>query len=158
MLAEAARLAALRLALNEIDTLTAKISGAGAPQWATLLRTVPSRSESVPLLPLNWRDAWEWAKAEAFIRRISDRDRVAALIAEQTKLEADQKRLFAEVVRLRTFLGLKIKITDSIEAKPSGSLGGFVTLGRVRLGAACYPPGQRRSFCLSYAMKWRLSQ
>ena len=116
MLAEAARLAALRPALNEIDTLTAKISAAGAPDWATLLRTVPSRSESVPLLPLNWRDAWEWAKAEAFIRRISDRDRVAALIAEQTKLEADQKRLFAEVVRLRTFLGLKIKITDSIEA------------------------------------------
>ena len=70
----------------------------------------------VQLLPINWRDAWDWAKADAFIKRISDRERVALLTTEQSKLESDQKRLFAEVVRLRTFLGLKIKITDLIEA------------------------------------------
>ena len=96
--------------------LVAKIVEAGAPEWARLLRSTPTDSESVQLLPINWRDAWDWAKADAFIKRISDRKRVALLTTEQSKMEADQKRLFAEVVRLRTFLGLKIKLTDLIEA------------------------------------------
>ena len=113
---EAARLNTVRSALEEADALTAKIAEAGAPEWAKLLRTLPIDSESFQLLPINWRDAWDWAKADGFIKRISDRERVASLTSEQTKLETDQKRLFAEVVRLRTFLGLKIKITDLIEA------------------------------------------
>jgi len=166
ILTEAGRLAALRPALAQIDTLTAKISAAGAPQWATQLRTVPSGSESMPLLPLSWRDAWEWAKAEAFIRRISDRDRVATLTTEQAKLEADQKRLFAEVVRLRTFLGLKMKITDSIEAALNKFTAAISKLGQgLGKSAARYRRIIRNStFEASHAIpcwimpEWRVSE
>lgn len=166
ILAEAARLAALRPAFQEIDVLAGKISAAGAPNWATALRTVPLAGEKVSLLPSNWQEAWDWARADAFIKRISDRRHVASLTAEQAKLEHEQARLFAEVVRLRTFLGLKIKITASIESALNKFTAAITKLGRgLGKSAARYRRIIRNStFEASHAIpcwimpEWRVSE
>src|SRR6516225_9435114 len=66
--------------------------------------------------PTSWRRTWEWASADAFLRRICDRERLKILRSEQSSLDREQKRLFEEIIRLRTFYGLKIKITPAVEA------------------------------------------
>jgi superfamily I DNA and/or RNA helicase len=91
---------------------------------------------------------------------------VAALTTEQAKLEADQKRLFTEVVRLRTLLGLKTKITESIESALNKFTAAIAKLGT---GKGKSSPRYRRiirnsTFEASHAIpcwimpEWRISE
>lgn len=129
LLVECRRLENLKPKLHELDTLVAKIAASGAPRWAGMLRSVPVDQEPFPLTPATWRETWDWAKADAYVRLISDRERVRLLGEEQARLEAEQKRLFSEIVRLRTFLGLKVKITETVEAALSKFTAAIARLG-----------------------------
>ena len=166
LLEECGRLNALRPKLEELDALTNKVSASGAPNWARMLRSTPISQEAFALAPESWAETWDWAKADAFIRFISDRERVKQLGQEQTKLEAEQKRLFTEIVRLRTFLGLKIKITEKVEAALSKFTAAIARLGA---GTGKAAPRYRRiirssMFDASHAIpcwimpEWRVSE
>jgi hypothetical protein len=97
-----------------LDGIAKKIARSGAPEWARMVRSVPSCD--VEMLPISWRRAWEWAFADGFVRSICDRERLKTLRNEQSSLDREEKQLFEEIIRLRTFCGLKIKITDAVDA------------------------------------------
>jgi very-short-patch-repair endonuclease len=100
--------------LVKLDGVAKKIFQSGAPEWARMVRSVPQGD--VEVLPTSWRRTWEWACADAFIRSICNREKLNGLRSERSSLDRDEKRLFEEIIRLRTFYGLKIKITDAVEA------------------------------------------
>ena len=113
VLAEARRLHALRprrLRLNEISGL---ISASGATNWANALMQ-QSPAEGDAWINLSWKDTWDWARADGYLRGISSRQTLAALSAKRAALDEKQRELLGEIVRLRTFIGLKQGITERI--------------------------------------------
>lgn len=114
--AEASRLAALCPARVRLDEIGAKIRASGGPAWADKLSTDPALATPDPWTPSDWRESWEWSRADGFIKKLADRGTIARLSAERTDLEAKQRSLLGEVVRLRTFLGLKRRMTNRIQA------------------------------------------
>src|SRR4029077_2364692 len=113
---EAERLAALRPARLRLDKIAEKIRRSGAPLWADRLANNPAADPADPWTPADWRDSWEWKRAEGFVRSLGDRAAIESLSAERSELEAGQRKLLADVVRLRTFLGLKRALTGRVEA------------------------------------------
>jgi hypothetical protein len=112
---EAERLFALRTFRLRLDEIAAKVRLSGAPLWAAKLVADPVVDSRDPWTPVDWRDSWEWRRAEGFVRGLADRHLIEQLSAERAELEAKQRALLAEVVRLRTFLGLKQRMTGRIE-------------------------------------------
>jgi hypothetical protein len=56
--AELSHLSSLRPALSDIARASDLVESAGAPKWATRLRTQPAEAENDPLVPSSWREAW----------------------------------------------------------------------------------------------------
>lgn len=113
VIGEARRLHALRghrLRLNEISGL---ILASGAPQWAAALLQ-ERLQEADPWISSTWKDSWDWARADGHMRDISNRGMLATLSAKRAALDQKQRELLGEIVRVRTFIGLKQGITGRI--------------------------------------------
>ncbi len=113
VLMEAARLAQLRGRRERLEKLALKVGVSGAPNWADALSNQVV-TDPDPWTPAIWPETWEWARADGFIQSISDRSTPVRLSEERRALEDQQRVLLAEIVRLRTFLGLKKNITGTI--------------------------------------------
>ena len=115
LMMEAERLLALHPLRERLEAIASKIETSGAPGWATRLLTECARPDEEDLwTSRSWSAAWEWARAAGFLETISDRIVPARMSARRAALEAEQLRLLAEIVRLRTFIGLKDGITQRI--------------------------------------------
>jgi very-short-patch-repair endonuclease len=113
LLDEARRLDGLRAARVRLTTLASAVRASGAPEWAAkLVREAADGKDR--WTPGDWKQAWEWACAAGHLRNVSDRSHAAALSARYTALEDEQRRLLGEVIRLRTFMGLRRGITTTI--------------------------------------------
>lgn len=125
---EARRLDALRPLIGRLDTIVAKVADSGAPRWAERLRRdAPGDS---PWSAVPWRSTWEWARADGFIRSLDDRGRIGRLTQERVEAEAEQKRVFTDVIRLRTYLGLKRGLTERVEAALAKFASAIAKLGK----------------------------
>ena len=58
---------------EEVESFAAKLSAAGAPAWAKRVIGEKSGPDGDPVLPANWRDAWDHAAADAHLSRIDQR-------------------------------------------------------------------------------------
>ena len=113
IVSEAVRLHALGPHREVLDAITQKVAAAGAPIWAEqLLRQAASADD--PWLNGKWVSAWSWARAVAFIDRLPGRGDIGRLSDRRKELEDEQKRLMGEIVRIRTFIGLKQNITERV--------------------------------------------
>ncbi|HUS95781.1 MAG TPA: AAA domain-containing protein [Hyphomicrobiaceae bacterium] len=98
-----------------IKAATDMIGAAGAPQWAQKLRTEPA-SDSDPLLPRAWRDGWDYAAADATLSALDANCKLTGLAAEREHAETRCRKLFAELVRERTFYKLEQRLSPSVKA------------------------------------------
>ena len=115
VIAEAIRLQALFPLKNELETIVFNISNSGAPLWAQQLSQQPATATD-PWLNSHWKSAWNWARAAGFIDQLPGRGDIGRLSAHRKALEDEQKRLMGEIVRIRTFIGLKQNITERVAA------------------------------------------
>jgi very-short-patch-repair endonuclease len=69
-----------------------------------------------PWTPNDWRDAWNWACADAHLRAIDGRTRLLELDEQRRAAEEETRQLLHGVVRMRTLLTLKARITRRIDA------------------------------------------
>jgi very-short-patch-repair endonuclease len=92
--------------LTLVRTVTGRIREAGAPLWSRRLAAEPVEGETDALIPAEWREAWDWAAASAYLARIDDRDRLRILAEERVRLDAEIRKTFERVVRERTFYEL----------------------------------------------------
>jgi len=116
LLAEVERVRALRPHLDTVSRVATMLSESGAPTWADHLRGTPVEGVDDPWTPIDWRDAWLWAQAEAHLRAIDGRTRLRDLDDQRRKADDEMRRLFHDVVRMRTLLTLKARITRRVDA------------------------------------------
>ncbi len=114
ILDEARRLANLHAQRLRLESIAAAARTSGAPVWATTLLSEATQGGEDRWTPRNWKETWEWACAAGHLRRITDRSHAAKLSARRTALEEEQRRLLGEIIRLRTFMGLRRGITTTI--------------------------------------------
>jgi very-short-patch-repair endonuclease len=99
-----------------VATTSDLIAAAGAPTWAQWLSTEPAGDAADGLMPPDWREAWDWAAAEAYLRRIDDRGRLQALSNERIGLDREIALSFERLVRERTFYALAGSMTGPIRS------------------------------------------
>jgi very-short-patch-repair endonuclease len=112
------RLATLKARASDfaaIIRLTDQIAKAGAPAWAKRARTEPA-GESDTVLRADWRDAWDHAAADARLLAIDARDKLAALAREREDSDKRCRKLFADLVRERTFYELDRRLSPSVKS------------------------------------------
>ena len=123
LIAELRRILGLRSQLEEVARVAQLVQESGAPKWAEALRTEPVEGVDDYWTPTSWFESWTWARQGAFLQEIDGRGRLKLLAEQRQKLDADLKRALAELVKLRTFLGLKVNMTERV----AGALNRFMT-------------------------------
>ena len=98
-----------------ITRLTDLIARAGAPTWAKRAQT-ESVTENDGVVVNDWRDAWDHAAADAKLASIDARDRLAVLARERDDSDKRCRKLFAELVRERTFYELDRRLSPSVKS------------------------------------------
>ena len=112
---EADRVGKLRDDLQRLAALAEPVRASGAAVWADQIQQqVPGDSDEV--LPLDWQDAWDHARAKGFLARVANREKVQALTASRADLVASRERRFLEAIELMTYLGLRNRLTENIQA------------------------------------------
>ena len=144
IVAEARRLHGLTDAFIRLDEIVALITRCGAPQWADRLRN--DLIDDGRWTPPDWRAAWEWAQGEGYLRSLGDREGLLALSNDRVAAVTEQQRLFAEVVRLRTFLGMKGTLTQRGTGGPRKVHLGYCTAWK-RNGKNGWPISPHNSRC-----------
>lgn len=109
------QLKALARDFDLIKLTTAVIALAGAPIWAERLRREPVTPDEV-IAPVAWRDTWDHAAADAALERIDARHKLTSLAAERERAERQCRKLYAELVRERTFYELDRRLSPAIKA------------------------------------------
>jgi very-short-patch-repair endonuclease len=128
---EARRLADLQPLRARLEDLVEQVAQAGASRWAEKLSREPVEADRPdPWTPSDWLDAWYWSRGQGFIRTIGDREFTQRLTEQRAEAEAEQKRLFLDVVRLRTFLGLKKNLSARIETALAKFVSAVAKLGK----------------------------
>jgi very-short-patch-repair endonuclease len=115
ILTEATRLGSLRSKRERLGEISAAVAASGAPGWAAAL-LAEIAEEPDRWTPSSWRRTWEWALADGLVRKLSDRGELARITARRAELEDRQRELLGELVRVRTFIGLKQGITERVAA------------------------------------------
>jgi hypothetical protein len=108
---------ALRQHAADFETVrevTAAIERAGAASWADRPRSGPALNGSDPLMPADWREAWDWAVAAGYLKRIDNRERLLSLADERVRLDAALRQMFERLVKERTFYELGRSMTGAI--------------------------------------------
>jgi very-short-patch-repair endonuclease len=141
IVAEARRLAPFRPDLGRLEGVCAAVAASGAPEWAALLRAPDEADTLDNQTPPEWRAAWEWSRADGFLRRTSDRRRLVALSSQRAAKDDERKRLFVEIIKLRTFYALKKKMAPRVEVALQKFVSAIARLGR---GTGITAPRQRR--------------
>jgi hypothetical protein len=129
IVAEAQRLDSLRANFARLNEITAIIAASGAPNWANKLRHDAVIGDD-PRAPATWRAAWEWARAYGYLKSLGDRETTRSLSDARASAEAEQRKLFADVVRLRTFLGMKSSLSQRVEAALAKFTAAIARLGK----------------------------
>jgi very-short-patch-repair endonuclease len=113
MVDEAARLNGLRESRRRLEAFARRVAESGARRWAAALLSEIATDDD-PWTPSEWRKTWEWARADAHVRMLSDRGALASLTAKRARLENSRREKMDELVRVRTFIGLRLNITQRV--------------------------------------------
>jgi hypothetical protein len=100
---------------EEIAFFAATVTTMGASAWAKRLLSEKADTNHDPVLTLNWREAWDWAAADAYLTRIDKRGRLAQLTADREVADRRARKLFGELVRERTFYELNRRLSPSVK-------------------------------------------
>ena len=101
---------------EEVESFAAAITSAGAPTWAKRLRSEKAGPEGDPVTPIDWREAWDHAAADAYLSRIDERRRLAKLAGDREAADRQVRKLFGELVRERTFYELERRLSPSVKS------------------------------------------
>lgn len=160
------RLHGLSSAFANVARVATLVRESGAPMWAAALETDPVTGPDDPWTRADWREIWQGKRQAAYLASIDGRDRIRTLSAERLKIDGDLKKIFAEVVRMRTYLGLRSRLTDRVMAELHKFLHALKKLGKGKgKGAAIALKDVRDAMEKSYGAipcwimpTWRVSE
>ena len=112
---ETNRINNLRPHLETVSRVAQLIKESGAPLWADfVLREEAGVKDK--WTANYWHESWSWVRFHSYLKEIDGRDRFRQLQVLRRRLEAEIQQTFSEVVRLRTYLGLKRNISNQVES------------------------------------------
>lgn len=104
-----------------IRELTARIEKAGGQEWAKRLRTEPVAESGDPLVPPEWREAWEWYRRAGELAHANVLVRFKEIATRRSRLEAEARRSLEKVVEART----KVRLKDRLKAPVINALNAY---------------------------------
>jgi len=110
---ELSRVQTLASSLTDATRRLNRLSGAGAPKLVERLRLDPGSIDE--LLPLDWQVAWDWAVARQRVENVIALGNGDGIRQQQAELKRRRERVFEELIRTRTLLGLKRRMTPSVQ-------------------------------------------
>lgn len=111
---ELARLQQLWPSVVTIQEVSALIERAGAPRWAARVKTQRSEGETDTVVPLSWKDSWDWRLAVSFLDRIDGHHRMRQLFDERRRLTNTLSATYQTLVSEKTWLGVFNNSPDSV--------------------------------------------
>ncbi|MFN8709689.1 MAG: AAA domain-containing protein, partial [Planctomyces sp.] len=126
---ELVRLENLKGDLQDIDSITNRISAAGAPKWASRLRTLPASTNVDPYTPVKWREAWTWRQAVMFLDKIDGHERLRTLFQERRQLTTALARSYQDLVAEKTWLEVFNNSPDSVRQALQAYLNAVQAMG-----------------------------
>lgn len=139
MIAELRRIAGLSGELALVRDVSTRLEEAGALKLAARLRATPMAvSGDDTVLPVNWREAWNWARMRSYLDNIESREELIALAARRQELEGGLARLYREMVAKAAWVATKRNATPRVLQ----ALAGYATAIR-RIGQGTGPNATR---------------
>ena len=80
------------------------------------MRSEKAGPDGDPVIPVDWRDAWDNAAADTYLSRIDERKRLAKLAGDRDAADRQVRKLFGELVRERTFYELDRRLAPSVKS------------------------------------------
>lgn len=102
--------------LDTVVRITSAIRASGAPAWAERLRSDPVVGLEDVWTPGSWREQWRLKRLSAWLSRTDRHGRLRALGGQRTESETQLKIAYERSIELRTWLQLRTKATDSVQA------------------------------------------
>jgi very-short-patch-repair endonuclease len=120
LVSEVRRVEALGHDIGTVNELVGRIERAGAPKFAARARSEPVESTGEDdAFPVNWRDAWNWARVKTHLDEIEAREDLLTLAARRRDVEAGLAKLYENLVSnaawLSTKLGASPKVLSALE-------------------------------------------
>jgi very-short-patch-repair endonuclease len=115
-LERASQLRSLETAFQEIAEACAALARAGAADWSKRLLSDPVTGDGDPVIPSDWKAAWNWAAQLTYLERIGAASDLATLHRERLAIEKDLRDAFAKLVKERTFFNLAASMKGPAKA------------------------------------------
>jgi very-short-patch-repair endonuclease len=139
LLTELRRLASLSQYLVVLRDFAKRLEEAGAPKLAIRLRTMPvTNLGDDTVFPVNWREAWNWARMRRHLEQIESRRELLSLASKRQELERGLSRLYREMVAKAAWVAMKRNATPKVLQ----ALAGYATAIR-RIGQGTGPNATR---------------
>jgi len=162
---EVGRVHNLKPDLEIVSRVALLIRESGAPKWADFVLGEVAESED-KWTQSRWSETWSWVRFRSYLKEIDGRSRLRQLSILRRKYEGEIQQAFAEVVRLRTYLGLKRNITNQVEAALNMFMAALRHIGKgTGIRARRFRQDARNAMEKSYAAvpcwimpTWRISE
>ena len=139
LMTELRRIVGLSSELLAVRDFTNRIETAGAPRLAERLRSIRiGHSGDDAAFPVNWKDAWHWARLKGYLESIEGAAELRRLSDERTRCERALEKLYRELVADAAWLSTK----RSASHKVMQALAGYATAVR-RIGKGTGPNAVR---------------
>lgn len=139
ILQEVQRLAGLETDLSAVRLASERFKLAGAPNFAERVREFPvGQSGEDTTLPVNWREAWNWARMRVHLDAIEARQELVLLARRRQTAEQGLARFYKEVIANSAWLRTKENATPNILQ----ALAGYAT-ALTRIGQGTGPNATR---------------
>jgi len=115
IIGEIKRVESLSSSLATVNDLCARIERAGAMKWAARLRSQvlpPTGDDEV--LPVSWRDAWNWARIKNHLATIEARDELLTLAQRRRDLERVLAQQYEQLVAKSAWLETKAQASARV--------------------------------------------
>lgn len=121
LLGELKRIESLSASIANVNDLCGRIERAGAQKWAAKLRQqVVAANGEDDVLPVSWREAWNWARIKNHLAAIEAREELLTLARRRRDLEkmlAQQyEQLVAKSAWLQTKAQASAKVLSALES------------------------------------------
>ena len=164
--AELSRVIAHRPAIDDIARVVKAIEAAGAIKWAKRLRTQVAFSDSDAMVPVKWREAWNWRQAVIFLDSIDGHRKLRDLFDERKTLTNTLARTYQDLVAEKTWLGVFNNSPDSVRQALQAYLAAVRAIGRgTGSRAVLYRRDARKAMSRAYSAvpcwvlpHWRVSE
>jgi very-short-patch-repair endonuclease len=166
LISELIRLGSLRPELDQITLVSAEIEKSGAPLWAARIRTQPAETEHDPVLPSDWREAWEWRCAAALLDSIDVHHELRSLFEQRKMHTTSLSRAYQELVAEKCWLNVFNNSPDSVQQDLKRYLNAIQAMGSgVGLRAMRYRRDAQEAMTRAYRAvpcwvlpQWRVSE